>query len=477
MSALFTNYFGIQNAKNFEDNLTTLVNNLYLTVGKNTNWSGGTDVPTTPTNSSNTFYNYWGSIVAFKKVTASDINLVVPRVDWISGNNYIAYHHDLDMFKKTTTDQIHFDYQFYVRNSKDQVFKCLANNITSNTQGAISTVEPEITIGGQLPEDPYIQLSDGYKWKYMYTIPSGLKERFFSKQYMPVLTDSLVDSTAVDGRLDVFKIKVKGDQYNSNTTAYSLPISTVTGNGTGANVTLGVTKTLTPGGANVTEVNVITAGSGYTYAGISITDPTRTSSTANNAVIEAIIGPPGGHGSDVAAELGASNLMICPTIDGDEAGVFPLSASETHPIRQIGLILNPLLLNTNSYADDLRYRGTDLYYISNFSNSFTEGHRIYQGSDPNDPTFSAIVEHFDNSGILYATDIRGTPSTLTQIKGASFNSSTGLYEQASQETGFISSIEVCKLKRYSGKLLYIENTTKIDRSKDQTIQFKFILRF
>lgn len=465
--ALFRNYFKIQNAKNFEKYVSGAQGNTYITIGKNVDWEDYT--PEDPTESANTFYNYWNNILGFKKITAADINLVIPRVDWVSGNTYIAYSQDLDIFKKTSQDQIHYDYQFYVRNTKDQVFKCLANNYTANTQTAVSTIMPEISIGGQLPENPYIEMGDGYKWKYLYTIPSGLKQKFFTEQFMPVTSEPIVTNTAVDGRLDVFKIQVKGAGYNNNVSATSIAVTSVVGDGAGADLTLQVTSTYpNPGGANVTEVNVISAGSGYTTAAIEITDPNRliVSPAPEDAVIIPIIGPPGGHGSNVPAELGAGNLMISVDVEGDEDGELPLPLIGQHGFRQIGILLDPKLVSTGAIATGLIYRGTSKYTLTN-SGQFQYQEFVYQGASLAESTFSGIVEHFDSSTYtVYVSNISGSISLTTELKG-----------QTSGSTGFVTTTEDCALKRYSGNLLYIENTTEVLRSQDQINQFKFTLRF
>lgn len=466
MSSLFTNYFAIQNAKNFERFLTYPFGSLYVTMGRVLDWPNG-DTPPTPTQSANTFYDYWNNLVAAKRITAADMNLVVPRVDWVSGNTYIAYSQDLDLFKKTSSDQILYDYQFYVRTSKDQVFKCLANNFTANTQTAKSTVMPEISVGGQLPENPYLSTSDGYKWKYLFTIPAELKQKFFTRQFMPVVSDPSVTKSATGGRLDVFKITTQGAGYNSNTSASSLKIVTVNGDGSGADLSIKVTQTPTPGGANVTDVNVIQAGSGYTKATVSLNDPGRIST--QDAVIVPIIGPPGGHGSDIERELGASNIMVSVDINGDEEGTFPVSAYETHGIRQIGLLLDPKVYfdtangTAKVTATDSKIRATNKYILTNY-NTFLHDEMVYQGS-VSAPTFSGIVEHFSN-GDLYLTNIFGTPDLLSPVYGA-----------ISAASGFIATQEPSTFVRYSGKLLYIEDTSEILRSIEQTTQFKFTLRF
>ena len=462
MSSLFTNYFSVQNAMNFEQFVTGVYGNLYLAIGRVADWPNNDTTITVPTSSANTFYDFWNSAVAFKKVTASDMQLVIPRVDWVKGNTYIAYHQDTDLFKKSSPTQIGYDYQFYVRNINDQVFKCLANNITANTATAKSTVMPEISLGGQLPENAYIQTADGYKWKYMYTIPPGLKQKFFTKNYMPIVEDVAVNASAVDGRLDVFKISSRGSGYNSNTAASSKQMITIAGDGSNAKLTTQLTVSATANnGAYVNDINIISAGSGYTTATITLIDENRTST--NNAIVEVIIGPPGGHGSDAIRELGASNLMICSEITGDEDGTFPLSAYEVHGIRQIGLILDPTLKATGAIAGDTKYRATNKYVLSNYR-AFAHDELVYQGN-VNSPSFTGVVEHYSN-GVLYLSNITGTISLSLQLRGV-----------VSGGTGSIVSYESSVLKKYSGNLLYIENTSEIIRAIDETVQFKFVLRF
>lgn len=470
MSSLFTNYFGVQNAKNFEQFVTTTYGNTYITIGKNLDWPNS-DTPTAPTDTANTFYQYWNNVIALKKITAADMCLVVPRIDWVSESTYYAYTEDLETFKKTNSSQIEYDNEFYVRNTKDQVFKCLANNITSNTDTAISTIMPEITIGGQLPENAYIETADGYKWKYLYTIPPGLKQKFFTKEFMPITKEAIVTDTAVDGRLDVFKILDKGAGYNNNLSATSLPISSVFGDGTDAVVTLKVNSTGI-NGANVTDVNVYNAGSGYTSAQLEIYDPQKIPST-QDAVIVAVIGPPGGHGSDVARELGASNIMISVDITGDEDGAFPVGTSEVHGFRQIGMLMDPVdklgIPVTNSL-----YRGTIKLSLAGSTAgeqaaTFDHDELVCIREADGKYSFSGSVEHYDSTrNIAYITNVFGTPTILRNLQNQG---------SIVTKSSTILAIEEPVVKRYSGKLLYIENTSEITRALDRTVQFKFILRF
>ena len=471
MSSLFTNYFGVQNAKNFEKFVTGIYGNTYITIGKNTAWPENDDPPT-PTESANTFYTYWDNLTGMKKITAADMQLVIPRVDWDATGQtiYTAYTEDVDLFKKTDPAQIPYDYKFYVRNSRDQVFKCLANCAIASTTPVRSIIMPEITIGGQLPENAFVESSDGYKWKYMYTIPAGLKEKFFTKQYMPVTYDEVVSENAVDGRIDIYKITKKGSGYNNNITASALGIATINGNGSDARISIRTTASGTTG-ANVTGVNILNSGSGYTKASVVLKDPLKTL-LSEPAIIQPVIGPPGGHGSDSARELGACNLMISVDIEGSEGGVLPLGNPDVHGIRQIGILLDPIL-TTLKYASDTVYRGTTKFTITNPNIDYLHNQVVYSGKSLATATFSGIVEHYDSiNNHIYVTGINGKPVPFVTLYGVD--------PLSGNETGTISSIlavEQPEVKRYSGKLLYIEDTSEVQRTIDQITRFKFTLRF
>src|SRR5210317_1672509 len=347
----------------------------------------------------------WRDMVAVKRIQSADLYEVVPRRDWLSGTTYDPYADSIELFShdeklsigtvdatgnvvvantavftgnlttgnivqiSTETKEIvafintdavvvnsnvstaytgeamirlsntfpQFANNFYVRNSKDQVFKCLFN------ANVASTTEPTIDIDGQLPENPYILTADGYKWKYLYTIPYGLKQKFFTKNWMPVISDTAVTAGAENGRIDIINIEDGGTGYfldngesgNSN----SLSILTVTGDGQGANVTAKVESGV------ITDINILDGGSGYTNAVISISDPDQTAS-GNAANLHVIISPSGGHGSNPNRELGCFSLMTSVDLEGTESDTIPVGdAVDPFDFRQITLLRDPLLAN------------------------------------------------------------------------------------------------------------------------------------
>ena len=91
----------------------------------------------------------------------------------------------------------------------------------SNNRGAESTVQPY----GTSPN--IFELGDGYRWKYMYTVPETLFG-FMTNDYIPVQyietlnSSELLDETrlqwdvqksAKDGRIDHIDVVVEGDEF------------------------------------------------------------------------------------------------------------------------------------------------------------------------------------------------------------------------------------------------------------------------
>jgi hypothetical protein len=458
MSAIFTKNFGVLLAKNFETDSTNDHANTFIAIGRQSAWSNGDSVPT-PVDTSNSVYDLWNNLIGIKRLNASDMNLVVPRVDWTSGTVYVEYNQDTQLFAKANTANVAYDNKFYVRNTTDQVFKCLFNN-----SSASSTVMPSISIDGQLPENAYIITSDGYKWKYLYTIPAGLKEKFFTSEYMPIVSEPIVTNSAVDGRLDIIKISTRGAGYNANGNSNSYAIFTVVGDGSNANITAVVSSTAA-NGANIIGYNIINAGTNYSRAVISINDPLKIANTQTANVV-AVIGPPGGHGSSIERELGASDLMICGEIEGSESGVLPINGSNSQ-YRQIAIIRDPVYAAHSNYANGSVYRVTNKYNLTVPNKPYVDGEIVYVGTSLATATFTGVVESYDSSSYyLYLNNLTGSVTAPATIYG----NTTGA-------TATILSIDESDIKKFSGQLLYIDNSAKITRDSSETQQIKLTLRF
>lgn len=465
-------------------------------------------------------------MVAMKKVQAADTALVVPRVDWVTGTTYDVYSDDVELFShiaklsigtanatgnlitansavftgnistgnvvslNTESKQVigvnathiivntAFTYavtdgevirlddnyplfanNFYCRNSKDQVFKCLYN------ANVASTIEPTIDIDGQLPENPFILTSDGYKWKYLYTIPYGLKQKFFTINWMPVISDSAVVAGSADGRIDIVRIDDGGTGYfldngesgNSN----SLSIITVTGDGEGASITAKVESGV------ITAVNILNGGTGYTAAEIIVYDPDHLTA-GNLAILTPIISPPNGHGSDPVTELGCFSVMTAVDFSGTESNTVPVGTDVVpFDFRQISIVSNPLDAN-GDYAAESVYRSTTKLTLTDPGiTDYTNDETVYIGTGLEDATFTAVVVHWDGvNNELFVNNLSGNTVIGSTVTG-----------NVSAATATILGVESPTIELFTGSLLYIENRTKIVRDADQTEQIRLTLSF
>jgi len=349
-------------------------------------------------------------------------------------------------------------YKFYARNKYDQVFKCLFNN-----GGIASTYMPEITLGGQLPENPYVETADGYKWKYLYTIPSGLKKKFFTSRYMPVLRDTVVFNNAENGRIDIVKILDGGTGYFSDGTTTNYPILTVSGDGYGANLTVDVVSGV------ITEVNVVDGGHDYTSATISISDPLK--DPGNTANIFAVISPEYGHGYDPAREIGASFEMISTDFQGTVDGILPTGNNPDGSIedfRQICLVRNPRLNASNTTSTGAAYLMCTKVYIQNSTEFDLDANVLVK--DGQTIIFTAkVVFHDITNSILYLNNIDGDADDIVGK----------VITQENFITKFAQAFSVTKpdINTLSGEILYIENRSAVIRSVNQTETAKIVIEF
>lgn len=162
-------------------------------------------VPTPQDTYQELLYSTYQDMVFGKKVTQQDVSLMIPKVVWEANTVYNQYDSNAEIF----------DTNFYVavpqanESSDYHVFKVLDNN--GNTP---STQQPSITdIGGANAQ--YYSTSDGYVWKYMYSISDASWDKFTTDEFMPVGSNTTVQENAVDGTIDVIRVVSGGEGYSA----------------------------------------------------------------------------------------------------------------------------------------------------------------------------------------------------------------------------------------------------------------------
>ena len=204
MPNLVTNKFKIHNAEQFIESLSeTSATNLYLFIGKVDAWTDENDPPAPTDSISNTSFDYWRSMISAKKITSADVSHIIPRINWESNTAYTA--HSQNNNEQSANN-------FYVVTDQLNVYKCLQNNVANGA----STIKPTGTGTG------LIELSDGYKWKYLYTISPQDTLKFTTSEYIPVkkigsvndgTNQYTVEQSAVDGAIDIVNRTSNGDYF------------------------------------------------------------------------------------------------------------------------------------------------------------------------------------------------------------------------------------------------------------------------
>lgn len=200
---LITNYFRLHNVKKFQESITSAANTVYYVfVGKHTPFANGdTVVPSAYDTIEEVNVDSYRNMVFGKRVTSADVAVMVPRHDWTSNTVYERYQ----------ANTVLWDSKFYAgvdASSSYHVFKVLDNN-----NGAPSTAQPDFAETSAA--DEYYSTSDGYVWKYMYSVPKNTMDKFASELYVPVVPNANVSGNAVSGAIDVIKISEEGSNYDT----------------------------------------------------------------------------------------------------------------------------------------------------------------------------------------------------------------------------------------------------------------------
>jgi len=443
MSSVRSKDLGVFLAKQFRESVSEpSSSNLYLTFGRAYSWVNDINPPQANTSVASVI-DVWNNMIGGKRITGNDMRHVIPRFNWTNNSVYFAYNQFAD-----SKDYKNANTAFYVLTDEFNVYKCLGINYGNASISKPTSTNP---VGN-------FQTSDKYIWKYMYSISAEDQERFLTDSFMPVRTLLNNDNTlqyqvqdnAVDGAIHDIIVVNRGTGYTSNNITVN-----ITGDGLFANAVARRNATT----FQIESIIVDNKGSKFTFANVAIRSNTGTGATA-----QAVISPPGGHGSDPLYELGGSYLMIDTKINNFEGGVL----SVANDYRQIAIIEDPLVFNEANVISNAAVSQLTVLSMaqSSATTNYQEDEWVYQGKNLANSTFRGLVVEWDfSNNSLKLSNVQGTP-TSDLITG---NTTT--------TTRYVSSVLDPDMKPYSGKLLYIDHITPIERSIDQNEEFKILLSF
>jgi hypothetical protein len=372
-----------------------------------------------------------------KRIVPNDFKQVVIRVNWSAGVVYSQYDNASSSL---------YGSNFYVLTQDNNVYKCISNNF-----GSASSIKPTGT------STSVITTSDGYRWKYLYSLSDTDLLKFLTADFMPVNLNYNISSTAIKGTIDNAVVVNAGNSYFTNS---NISVS-ILGNGSGA--TIG--SILLTGANTIDRIIIDTPGSNYTYANLTI----RGGGGAN-AVARAIVSPISGHGSDILTELGARYVMINSRLNYAEGGGdFPV----VNDYRRIGIVKNPISNATSTIATETTLDATITLNISNVTGTFSLDEYI-RGDNTNSNAFIVSANAnvaAGNATIRYITPIELFAGNIAFVQGETIRGSNSL------AVGTISNIVNAEVNKNTGQILYVENRAKITRASDQAENIHIVIEF
>jgi len=518
MAAIITDQLRILNAKNFVAGVTSTTNSYYTFVGLpnatdfQSDWNTS---PPSPKDNFNEENNYWDTMIALKKISASDVNQVIRKITWTSGITYDMYRHDIS---RTNASQPSgaidlYSANYYVMNSDFRVYICLFNGASpeNNFSGNPSLDEPTFT---DLEPRAAGTSGDGYIWKYLYTIKPSEAIKFDVTNYIPVPKNwststensSVRNNAATSGQLKIVTIRNRGVGVGTANRTYTrVPIK---GDGSGAEATIVVNND-----SKIESITVSNGGSNYTFGTVDLQAggvPTGTTTPVFNVIVP----PQGGHGADIYRELGAYNVLTYSRIENDTENPDFITGNQ---IARVGIIENPkayqssdnLTLDKASAVYALRLTGAGYS-----SATFTADSFISQTIGVGSTAVGRVVSYDQTTGVLKYWQDRTTAGfntvgtlnsnpaygfklnrfTSSIVSGGSYTivggsvnlgintSFTGVSTTINNRTyylgqSFTNGISNPEVKKYSGNIIYVDNRPSITRSVNQKEDVKVILQF
>lgn len=431
MPKLLTKNFKIASAKTFRESIETNRANIFFFMGGPFRWPEE-DTPPQPTEDSKYYSEIYDNIIAAKRIGPLDVKNVVRRVDWKRNTIYAEYDdQDKSLLEK----------DFYVLNSEFNVYKCISNN-----NGKLSTVEPKGT--------PLLIFgtSDGYRWKFMYTINPQDQLRFLTKDWMPVTLDETVKRVALDGGIESVKINTGGINY-STATKIEVDGDQESKANIFAKVRLG----------SIFDYQIVNSGRKYRNA-----ETTFSSFGAGRlANVRAIISPVGGHGYDPIKELGSNYLMF--NIRTEVSSIFPTQVK----FRQIGILNEPKLSDNFTSISNTTISFTNSLFLNNVNGAFIQDEYLV-GEDTSSNMYCILANSAITSNVATLTYIQGKNSTSNFI---SPNVGETLIGTVSGASGQVAQIRRTTAGQDFGDILYIENISPITRGRDQTENLHLVIEF
>lgn len=327
MSAKLTEDISLTQAKNFLSSFTG--NSYYFFFGRPQNFDDEANPPE-PLGSVLEEAQLHAQMIGLKKLESSNVSHVVERYNWVAGEFYDMYRDDWDgtvrgyttngssTFPKSLSDTrsiITVDTGSGVFN----VYKCIDNRQQLTGDNIIAGTVVPSTVKPTGTTNEIIVNSDGYRWKYLYTVSETDKLNFFTPNFTPI--KNIPNNVASNGDGAVHAIMILSGGVGYTTT----PTITFETDGTPPTIDEIV---ITNG--TITHIKLSGFGTGNSFCNVIVSSPGGAGVTATT---KAILSPFGGHGFSNIDEVYADRLIVTTSL----SNIDPFNAVG---YRQLGIIRN-----------------------------------------------------------------------------------------------------------------------------------------
>ena len=448
MPAIITDTLKRQIARDFFDQFTQATANYYVGIGRSEAWDSNETVPT-PVNNPETQSDFRDGMQSIKRMAGA--SLVVPRNNWSNGRIYSPYY---DRQQGYPTNP------YYVKTDNNQVYVCLETGRDRFGVAQPSVVEPT---SSNLHS---FRTSDGYVWKFLYTISAADAELFMSSNFIPVKVQGATDSnsTGIEVRQEEVQKAARAGEILSiivtdGGTGYtSAPSVVITGPGSGATAA----ATIDSATGEVVRIQMdpdsstLKHGTGYTTAAISFSGGGGAGASARAVLAFS----DSGVGADPRIDLKSASVMFHTMLEGDDSDF--LTGQD---FRQVGLLKNPLN-SSGVLFNATTGNALDKMTLSGIVQNFTVD-KIIEGQTS---LAQAYIDFVDSNEIYYhQTDVTG----FTAFQDGEVLEETNGVGQGVIDSALIPAV----VDNQSGDLLYIDNRAPVSRTTSQAEDIKIIIQF
>lgn len=474
----------VENAKNMVSQLGNT--NCYVFVGRPIAWLTGDENPPIPTYSKAEYYQVFREMLSLKQIISTQVFHGIVKHQWISGEVFDAYSHLTTRATPTNSGATTFyDSNAVVINSNNNVYVCLSNS------GAVqSTVEPQ-----SIDDEPFYT-ADGYQWLRLFNLTNSNIEENSTASFIPVASgaDNDVVST-VEGALYTANVNNPGNNYTTSPAGApnQLPyyFCNILGDGSGAVARVSITE------GSVTGIEVVRSGQGYTYASLDfVAGRVYASLTELDAAVNGlnplgdgtfastvIIPPAGGWGADLVEQLGATNVMVFSSLEGNDTD---FDSGLTY--RQIGILSgadNTLGQTTisSAYGINVTHTGQLHYQVGETiaqvvedeaGNEYTaKGTVVSWDSTAGVLKYIQTLEDMDSFKVIRS--FSGTKAIVGQTSGKS-SVPTG-DTVTINDLDFVAGYSQPEFTHNTGEIIYLSNITPVLRSDTQTEKITMVIRY